>query len=160
MTTVCKNCKLYKGDCGHHFVDGNAHIDYDIPDEKARNFYGQCVYYEDKDFTIEDALNIIDASNIDKEKADIIKGLILRHNTPDMNVDIYAPFVKVTARLKFSIATPLVYGFIRGLQDAYLHKTNIAVNGDIIECSGYATEHNVKSFMKKANEYCSDIEFI
>lgn len=26
----CKNCTKHKGDCGHHFIDGDEHIHYDI----------------------------------------------------------------------------------------------------------------------------------
>ena len=27
----CKHCKLYVGNCGHHHVDSDGHINYDIP---------------------------------------------------------------------------------------------------------------------------------
>ena len=29
----CRDCKLYKGDCGHHFIDWDDHINYNIPTE-------------------------------------------------------------------------------------------------------------------------------
>ena len=33
MNSVCKDCQLYKGDCGNHFVDRDEHIHYDVPNE-------------------------------------------------------------------------------------------------------------------------------
>lgn len=34
----CADCKHYKGNCGHHFVDWNGHINYEIPDEDMERF--------------------------------------------------------------------------------------------------------------------------
>lgn len=34
----CADCKHYKGNCGHHFVDWNGHINYEIPDEGMERF--------------------------------------------------------------------------------------------------------------------------
>lgn len=48
MEIECRNCKLYEGDCGHHFKDGNGHINYDCPSEGCCDRYGQCACYEEK----------------------------------------------------------------------------------------------------------------
>lgn len=29
----CRDCELYKGNCGHHFIDGYNHINYNFPTE-------------------------------------------------------------------------------------------------------------------------------
>ncbi len=29
----CRDCALYSGDCGHHFVDHYLHVNYNIPNE-------------------------------------------------------------------------------------------------------------------------------
>lgn len=29
----CRDCELYKGNCGNHFIDGYGHINYNIPTE-------------------------------------------------------------------------------------------------------------------------------
>lgn len=46
MDLECKNCAHFKGDCGHHFVDWDNHIHFDIPSEAACDKYGQCNGYE------------------------------------------------------------------------------------------------------------------
>ena len=33
MTSVCKDCLHFKGNCGNHFVDRDEHIHYDTPSE-------------------------------------------------------------------------------------------------------------------------------
>lgn len=42
MKLECRNCKLYNGNCGHHFVDSiNNHIDYDCPAEAVTDRFGR-----------------------------------------------------------------------------------------------------------------------
>lgn len=44
----CRNCTKHKGDCGHHFIDGDEHIHYDIPVESACDRYGDCSFYTER----------------------------------------------------------------------------------------------------------------
>lgn len=44
----CKNCTKHKGDCGHHFIDGDEHIHYDIPAESSCDRYGDCSFYTER----------------------------------------------------------------------------------------------------------------
>lgn len=37
---ICKNCAHYKGNCGHHFVNADGHINYDIPSETMGDKWG------------------------------------------------------------------------------------------------------------------------
>ena len=48
MRGDCNTCKHYEGDCGHHFVDSNNHINFDCPDEACCDKYGNCFFYEHK----------------------------------------------------------------------------------------------------------------
>lgn len=41
----CENCKQFMGDCGHHFIDWNKHICYDIPSEGMYD-YGYLTCFE------------------------------------------------------------------------------------------------------------------
>ena len=43
----CKDCSLYKGDCGHHFKDEFGHINYEICAESACDRFGDCNFYVD-----------------------------------------------------------------------------------------------------------------
>lgn len=160
MTTVCKNCKLYKGDCGHHFVDGNGHIDYDIPDNKEMTLYGECVYYERKPETIYDLLEKLKKCNMTDKDKEIIKGIILSQNTQDDKIDIDIPLISVTATLKktenFSYYKA---GIIRGLQLAYLFFTDCLVTDDGYIFVGNGTKENVERFMESAKRYCHDVVF-
>lgn len=44
----CKNCKLYDGDCGHHFKDAFGHINYEIPAEFATDLFGDCIMFKSR----------------------------------------------------------------------------------------------------------------
>ena len=48
MRGDCNTCKHYEGDCGHHFVDSNNHINFDCPDEACCDKCGNCFFYEHK----------------------------------------------------------------------------------------------------------------
>lgn len=48
----CRDCNFYKGNCGHHFVDGDDHICYKIPKESYMDGsfgpYGCCFEPSDR----------------------------------------------------------------------------------------------------------------
>lgn len=159
MTTVCKNCKLYKGDCGHHFVDGNGHIDYYIPDEKARNLYGQCVFFEIKDKTIDDLLENIKKDNLGDEDKELIQNIIQSRCAPCENVDLYRPLVSVRIMVKKKDLTQYKLGILAGLQLAYLFFTDCLVTDDGYIFVGNGTKENVERFMESAKRYCHDVVF-
>ena len=48
MMGDCNTCKHYEGDCGHHFVDSNKHINFDCPDEACCDKCGNCLFFERK----------------------------------------------------------------------------------------------------------------
>lgn len=64
MEEGCRNCKRYKGDCGHHFVDSEGHTNFYIPEESACDGFGRCVYYEDRRSGVERALQELSKSTI------------------------------------------------------------------------------------------------
>lgn len=43
----CKNCKLYEGDCGHHYADSYGHIHYDSSSLACTTRSGFCEYYQE-----------------------------------------------------------------------------------------------------------------
>lgn len=43
----CKDCKLFKGDCGHHYIDGDNHVHYDCPSMACTNRAGYCEFYQE-----------------------------------------------------------------------------------------------------------------
>ena len=45
MKLECKNCKLFKGDCGHHPEDEYGHINYEITDVSSLDSYNNCSFY-------------------------------------------------------------------------------------------------------------------
>ena len=51
----CRDCAKFSGDCGHHFVDMNKHIHYDICNETqadgAIGDYGAC-FVPSKEYTL------------------------------------------------------------------------------------------------------------
>lgn len=88
MATVCKNCKLYKGDCGHHFVDNSGHIHWDVPKESACDRCGQCDYYEPKPDTVYSLLARLKKCNMTDKDKELIESIILSQNTPDDKIDM------------------------------------------------------------------------
>lgn len=59
---VCKNCALYNGDCGHHFVDQYSHKHYDTPSDTACDKYGDCSFYKESRTALEIALEELEQS--------------------------------------------------------------------------------------------------
>ena len=60
----CKNCKHYKGNCGHHHVDSlTGHINYEIPAERmyVNKFDPSCYEWkgDELEMTIDEAKKII-----------------------------------------------------------------------------------------------------
>lgn len=65
MKLKCKNCRLYSGNCGHHFIDSiNNHIDYNCPAEAATDRFGDCNYYEEKRNKYQAQIDLIDSGDI------------------------------------------------------------------------------------------------
>jgi len=49
--TECKDCKFRDGDCGHHFkMDGKTN--YDIASLTCCDRYGNCEFFKQKEYTI------------------------------------------------------------------------------------------------------------
>lgn len=59
----CRDCELYKGDCGHHFIDGYKHIDYNIPTESMMDnvigSHGSC-FVASKQYSLETKKEVIE----------------------------------------------------------------------------------------------------
>lgn len=66
MEIECRNCKLYEGDCGHHFKDGNGHIDYDCPRETCCDRMGNCEYYEETRNRFQIQIDLINEGEIEQ----------------------------------------------------------------------------------------------
>lgn len=64
--SICKNCKHYTGDCGHHFVDNVGHTDYDCYSESACTKTGDCMYFESNDIISSGGFGHIDELTIYK----------------------------------------------------------------------------------------------
>ena len=47
--SICKNCKYYIGDCGHHFVNEIGHTNYDCYSDSVCTKTGDCMYFESND---------------------------------------------------------------------------------------------------------------
>lgn len=43
----CKDCKLFKGNCGHHYIDVDGHVHYDYPSRAYTNRAGCCEFYQE-----------------------------------------------------------------------------------------------------------------
>lgn len=59
----CRDCVLYKGDCGHHFIDGYYHINYNIPTESMMDdvigSHGSC-FVASKQYILETKKEVIE----------------------------------------------------------------------------------------------------
>ena len=59
----CRDCKLYKGDCGHHFIDYYDHINYNIPTQtrmdNAIGSDGSC-FVESEQYSLETKKAVIE----------------------------------------------------------------------------------------------------
>lgn len=43
----CKDCKLFKGNCGHHYMDVDNHVHYDCSSRACTNRTGCCEFYQE-----------------------------------------------------------------------------------------------------------------
>lgn len=43
----CKDCKLFYGNCGHHYIDGDDHVHYDCPSIACTSRTGDCEFYQE-----------------------------------------------------------------------------------------------------------------
>lgn len=74
MKLECRNCKLYNGNCGHHFVDSiNNHIDYDRPAEAVTDRFGDCSYYEEKRSKYQAQIDLINSGDVGSLDMRLIK---------------------------------------------------------------------------------------
>lgn len=59
----CRDCALYRGNCGHHFIDIIGHINYTIPTESkmddATGPYGSC-FIPSEQYSLETKKEIIE----------------------------------------------------------------------------------------------------
>lgn len=59
----CRDCELYKGDCGHHFIDGNNHVNYNLPTESRMDnvigSHGNC-FVASKQYILETKKEVIE----------------------------------------------------------------------------------------------------
>lgn len=70
----CRNCTKHKGDCGHHFIDGDEHMHYDIPVESACDRYGDCSFYTERRNKFQIQIDLLNEKDI--ELADLNVGVL------------------------------------------------------------------------------------
>lgn len=70
----CRNCTKHKGDCGHHFIDGDEHIHYDIPVESACDRYGDCSFSTERRNKFQIQIDLLNEKDI--ELADLNVGVL------------------------------------------------------------------------------------
>lgn len=63
--TDCSTCRLLKGDCGHHHINSDNQINFNIPMESHTNKYGDCCYYiiDVETFSMQQITRIKDRKN-------------------------------------------------------------------------------------------------